>query len=143
MKKSEFTVFKFLMILTATFLPLKGFSDPNCAHHQGGIAPPNGGVIEHGHNTTLMVELLAIENFLQVFFFDHEMNPVSPKEISLVSSLEFSKRFGGKQSLTLEEKEKAFVANIDLPQDVPFYKVHLEITYKNQTDSLIFTVEPF
>lgn len=135
-------------LLAAAFLTFGNFggtevnAGPNCPHHQSGVAAPNGGILEHAHNTELNLELVTMGNLIRVYVFDHDMNPLSSSEVSMQSKMVLPRRHGGDKTLELKQEGNSFVGEVAIPESAPFYKVHLEVEKNGQSDKVSFTVEP-
>lgn len=113
----------------------------SCCHHGDTIAAPHGGMVDHAHNTGLVVELLANDGNFQVYVFEHDLQPAPKQEFSLNATLELSRRHGGAQEIPLTFKNGAFVGSVEIPERAFYYKVRLNLEHEGQSDEVVFTIE--
>lgn len=104
----------------------------------GTMAAPHGGIVQG--TSHIYLELVTNSNGVQVYAFDHDMKPVSTKDVKLEGTATLPKKGKG-EPVKFSTEGEAFVAKVDA-KGAHRYLLDLSVTHGGKKEKIKFNVEP-
>lgn len=104
----------------------------------GNISAPHGGLIKG--TAQLYLELVSDSSGFKVYATDHDLKPVSIKDIKLEASVKFPKQKKS-EKLVITTSDNYWESKVDA-KGSHRYTTELKVIYQGKTENVSFNVEP-
>ncbi len=104
----------------------------------GALSAPHGGQLKG--TSQIYVELVADPSGFKLYTVDHDLKPISVKDVKIEGSLKMPKQKQA-EKINFVQAESFFEAKVN-SKGTHRYNVDLKTTYKGKNESVSFTVEP-
>ena len=129
---------KMLSLVVTLFIFTSVFAHEGHDKTPGALSAPHGGIVQGTDH--LYIELLGSGAAVQVYFYDHEMKPISVQSVKIEGKAVLPKKAGALPISFAVEKD-FFTAKVD-SKGAHRYTLELSVVHAGKNEKVQFTVEP-
>lgn len=129
---------KVILALLIAGFPFLAFSHEGHDKTPGAVAAPHGGMmkdLEHNY-----LELVTEGSSIKLYFYEHDLKPISAKDIKVDGSATFPKKSKA-EKLAFTNEGESFSATVDA-KGAHRYTLDLSVTSHGKKEKTKFNVEP-